>query len=169
MIGGQGTASAATVLNINSLSDTGITLNLAAGTYEVINVGIAGGGIYNAYNGRDGDTGGCDADGKNCADGWTTKFQVRSASLGSLLFTPPETHFLTELIAFENAISGVFTLAVAEAVNFRVLDNPADYGDNIGGVSLSVQAVPLPAALPLFLAALAGLGLFGWKRRYATA
>ena len=32
-----------------------------------------------------------------------------------------------------------------------------------------VTAVPLPAALPLFLSALAGLGLVGWRRRQAGA
>ncbi len=32
-----------------------------------------------------------------------------------------------------------------------------------------VSAVPLPAALPLFLSALAGLGLMGWRRRQAGA
>lgn len=32
----------------------------------------------------------------------------------------------------------------------------------------SVSPVPLPAALPLFLAALAGLGFFGWRRRAAV-
>ncbi len=31
--------------------------------------------------------------------------------------------------------------------------------------SVTVTAVPLPAALPLFLSALAGLGLMGWRRR----
>ncbi len=35
--------------------------------------------------------------------------------------------------------------------------------------SLTVTAVPLPAALPLFLSALAGLGLMGWRRKRATA
>jgi len=41
---------------------------------------------------------------------------------------------------------------------------------NIGGVNdleFIVAPVPLPAALPLFLSALAGLGLMGWRRRQA--
>ena len=32
-----------------------------------------------------------------------------------------------------------------------------------------VSPVPLPAALPLFVSALAGLGLMGWRRRQAGA
>ena len=35
--------------------------------------------------------------------------------------------------------------------------------------SIAFTAVPLPAALPLFLSALAGLGLMGWRRRQAGA
>ena len=34
---------------------------------------------------------------------------------------------------------------------------------------IDVSPVPLPAALPLFLSALAGLGFFGWRRRQAAA
>lgn len=57
----------------------------------------------------------------------------------------------------------MFTLIGSELVNFRILDNPADYGDNVGGISLdvhrvNVSPVPLPPALPMFLIAMAGLG-----------
>ncbi len=37
----------------------------------------------------------------------------------------------------------------------------------LGTYDLVVTHVPLPAALPLFLSALAGLGLMGWRRRTA--
>jgi len=43
-------------------------------------------------------------------------------------------------------------------------DNP--YGPALDNISVS--AVPLPAALPLFFSGLAGLGLFGRRRRKAT-
>jgi hypothetical protein len=166
LVGVHGAPSAAAVVDVNALSETGVTINLTAGTYEATPIS----GTFVAWTGKTPvSTTGCDADGKNCQDGWTTRFEVSSASLGAIVFTPPETNFLTAEIALANAITGLFTLAVDEAVTFRVFDNPGDYGDNIGGVSLEVSQVPLPAALPLFLAALAGLGLFGWRRRLATA
>ena len=35
--------------------------------------------------------------------------------------------------------------------------------------AVSVAATPLPAALPLFVSALGGLGFFGWRRRISAA
>ncbi len=37
------------------------------------------------------------------------------------------------------------------------------------GFISTVPAVPIPAALPLFLSALVGIGLFGWRRRKSMA
>ncbi len=41
--------------------------------------------------------------------------------------------------------------------------------NKLGGNKVFYEVVPLPAALPLFLSALAGLGFVGWRRRQADA
>ena len=46
---------------------------------------------------------------------------------------------------------------------------PGDIEFTSSGGTVSVSAVPIPAALPLFGAALAGLGAFGWRRRARAA
>ena len=40
---------------------------------------------------------------------------------------------------------------------------------SLGTMTFTLVQTPLPAALPLFLSALAGLGLLGWRRRQAGA
>jgi hypothetical protein len=60
----------------------------------------------------------------------------------------------TEL-AWYTAAAGVETMLLGERLRPR-------------GEIQGVAAVPLPAALPLFLSALAGLGLMGWRRRRAA-
>lgn len=48
--------------------------------------------------------------------------------------------------------------------------NAPRYNTNVfGPPSLTVSTVPVPAALPLFLSALAGLGFFGRRRKRAAA
>ncbi len=82
----------------------------------------------------------------------------------------------TEIIQFLNIsatslpYSVLTTLGVGDTVDF-VIDPIFDAGSDdtqFTGI-IMVSAVPLPAALPLFLSALAGLGLMGWRRRQAGA
>jgi hypothetical protein len=37
----------------------------------------------------------------------------------------------------------------------------------IDDIKFNVTSMPIPAALPLFATALAGLGVFGWRKRKA--
>ena len=51
----------------------------------------------------------------------------------------------------------------------RLTINLADTAFTLDNLQYNLTAVPLPAALPLFLSALAGLGLMGWRRRRQEA
>jgi hypothetical protein len=76
----------------------------------------------------------------------------------------------------------IFTLAgfpasdtAADAYYSAIMNSSGDipygsknYGFSITGFTASVAATPLPATLPLFVSALAGLGFFGWRRRSAA-
>lgn len=54
--------------------------------------------------------------------------------------------------------NGTFATHNGEAVAYSMTFN----------VSSTVAATPIPAALPLFAAALGGLGFFGWRRKKAS-
>ena len=60
--------------------------------------------------------------------------------------------------------SGIVT--VGNGAHLTIQDLALTGNENIGAtlLSVNVSAVPLPAALPLFGAALSGVGLFGWRR-----
>jgi len=63
-----------------------------------------------------------------------------------------------------------FTLASATTLVFFMIDGYLP--DNAGGIALNINAVattPIPAGLPLFLTAIAGLGFLARRRRAATA
>lgn len=62
----------------------------------------------------------------------------------------------------EGMVMASFTLDSEQDVGFYIHDNKI--GDNRGGVSIEVSAVPLPASLPLLIAGLGGIALIRRKK-----
>lgn len=69
--------------------------------------------------------------------------------------------YSTPTLALLNALSTTFTLTATSIVKFFIRDQP--YRDNVGGMSLNVSEVPVPAAAFLFAPAL--LGFLGLRRK----
>jgi hypothetical protein len=188
------TSASATIINLDGPDSDGIVLNLAAGTYDLKVVGIAGGGLYDAWNAWS-SVSGCDGEGANCATGFLVTYAVDLGAGGTFnqtngfqvlpitrdIFDTASkalTSFNTQPIrqcAFAGGCvqlgghSSSFTLAAAQAVNFLILDTP--YFDNSGGVSLllterNINAIPEPSTWAMLLA---GFGLAGTVRRRQRA
>lgn len=157
------TANAATV-NLNAVTGNEVTLDLTAGTYEVTPIdepNVA----WNAWS-TDGDVSGCDANGENCSQGFLHQYSISIAGVSTLVANGGR--YATAQLAFDNASSFVFSIASNQLVSFRIRDS--HYLDNLGGVSLRVNAVPLPAAAWLFLSAIGGMaGLKRFKRARAAS
>ena len=68
-------------------------------------------------------------------------------------------------LALLAGLTSTFTLDVAGFVGFAILDDP--YHDNLGGVSLNLSAIPVPAAVWLFGSGLFGLIGVARRRKYS--
>lgn len=148
----------AAVVNLNALTTTTanpVELNLTAGTYTVTPFE----GNYTSWNAW-GPTAGCDNNGANCTRGWINNYSINTPELGTFLLSDGGRYATPEL-ALINALSTTFTLLSDATVKFFISDAP--YTDNVGGMSLNVSQVPVPAAAFLFAPAL--VGFFGLRRK----
>ena len=134
------------------------TVTLPAGTYVLTVVQ----GQYRAWNGWNGSTLDCNAQGSGCTRGWLTEYRYSSPSLGNRM-AEFNGRFSTESLAFAAVSDGTtITLPVAETVRFWV--NDSVYRDNLGGVSVRIEAIALlDTTAPAIAALVSGtLGSSGW-------
>lgn len=101
-------------------------------------------------------------------DAYFSSFGITHTELGNFYFSAGIVRDETDLA--NNSVTGIyaydnfdpaFTDFVANFSGYSSLENSSDRGVYLYKLSV----VPLPAALPLFGSALAGLGLLGWRRR----
>ena len=186
---GAASAANATIYNI-SAQNSGIDITLAEGDYLVSWVGIAGGGLYDAWN--------INCPTGNCVGGWSNAFSSRDPVLPADGNFDVDVYgngpFQASALASLQAIQSAATIAHVEIgfTNFSVTSStplPAiaqpwivhlggdtfhlsagdgSPADNFGGVSLSITAVPEPAS---WMTMIGGFGLAGaaLRRRRAGA
>lgn len=172
-------AQAATIVNLNGVTNAslngsnGVTVNLDAGTYNLSFIQDT----YTAFTRFTSPTG-CDGAGKNCVQGWENSARyiigpntflfgdgAGSGGLGPL--GVGDGYYSTAAQSFANsgAFTSSFTLGSASSVTFFIYDD--FLGDNSGGVSLSVAAVPEPAAWMMMIFGFGAIG--GLLRRKRTS
>lgn len=166
----------AAIVNIDSKSEywashPGDTILLSAGTYKITPIGIAEGGTFNAWNAWGAVTG-CNIVGV-CSQGYLNSYsfyQVNAGwgtlvNVGGLVIDGSATTYSNEMLALANAQSSTITMQSTDYLRFFVYDGESWYSDNIGGVSLRVEPVPVPSAIWLLGSSL--LGLIGFARKRA--
>ncbi|MBL9068975.1 MAG: PEP-CTERM sorting domain-containing protein [Sphingopyxis sp.] len=171
-------AQAATIVNLNGVANAsltgtnGVKVTLDAGTYNL--------SFLNSPNlafTRFSSVAGCDGAGKNCVQGWENSARyiidgttylfgdgAGSGGLGPL--GVGDGYYSSAALSFANSgiYQGSFKLDTASEVTFFIYDD--NLSDNSGGVSLSVAAVPEPAAWMMMIVGIGAIG--GLMRRKRT-
>lgn len=166
-------ATAAQTVNVNGVANAslngsnGVVVSLAAGTYTLTFTEDA----FTAFT-RFSGVSGCDAAGGSCVTGWensvrytiggTTYLFGDGAASGGLGPVSGGGYYDTAAKSFANAgkYVGSFTVNAGETATFFLYDDVL--GDNSGGVSLSISAVPEPATWAMLIL---GMGIVGGAMR----
>ncbi|MDY7016405.1 MAG: PEP-CTERM sorting domain-containing protein [Cyanobacteriota bacterium] len=147
------------------------TVNLAAGDYKVELLGIADGGLYDAWSLRPSTTcpSVCNQTRPITFTGWLQNFSIESSDITSIsnAFNIGTGKYLaTDSKVYNTAAAAnaafkpvLFSLGANSNVNFEILDDP--YIDNRGGLSLKISRVSEPVPEPASTLSLLVLGILG--------
>jgi len=137
-----------------------ISLNLSAGSYQI----AYDSGAWNPW----GNVSGCSSNGQCTDKGWYNAFEFNTTSGETVVWDTIRWQTSDLAQASGQAHSPfTFTLASAQSVQFYIHDNP--YSDNLGGIALSVTAVPEPETFAMMLAGLGLIGMICRRRSIAAA
>ena len=164
---------AAQVVNVDGRANAsldgsnGVVINLAAGAYQITFTQDA----FTAFTRFD-NVSGCDSNGRNCRTGFenSARYQIGGTTFlfgdgaGSGGIGPVSGGAYYDSAAASFAAAGKygqrFTLGSAQSVNFFLYDD--FLGDNSGGVSLALTAVPEPSTWAMLIL---GMGVVGGALR----
>lgn len=159
---------AGTIVNLNATVNgqaapfgaNPVNVSLGAGTYTVTPVGIAGGGLYDAWSAFSSNSG-CLPD-HTCVAGFETSFDYSYS--GGYFNVQSGLKWDSPTQALAHSVSVTFTLAAGETVSFGLNDCAGCLGDNRGGASVEIVGTPEPATFGTCIAAFAMLAS-RWRRR----
>jgi flagellin len=118
------------IINFAATDAAGVTVDLGPGTYTFIPVGITEGGQYDVWSGHPADT------------TFFYEYTVTSNAIGgSSRINWPATRYADPRDAIDAAPTYGFSLTGAASVNVSRYDNPGDYLDNSGGLSIKLRKV----------------------------
>jgi len=124
----------------------------------ILQIGVADGGAYNAWNAW-GSVTGCDGAGENCSKGWINNWSYYlNGDISTQILVSDGIRYETDLLALANA-PGVAPITGITSISFFIGDNP--YSDNLGGISLKYDIEPATSVPEPSIIALFGLGLLG--------